>query len=166
MIDRDNLMDFLAAGLHLMAAVNNDYWNEEDQAKPKAGTYPIADDAFHMAITDDELFCHFGASTQLNDWVAVGDEGLRVLSLCTDVEMHEGTLMDDLLSAVAAQAARTAYTAVALALGLDPIAVEAAANPWEEDPALPSIGFEQFTQDGLDHLAFVQTLHEKKEGPA
>ena len=106
-------------------------------------------DAEDADDTSDLLHRYFGA-TNLRDWCAVADEGLRVHKLMFNEEVQQYSPLDALISAVAAQSAHGVYAALAAALGLEVKYLQFVLASWDElephDPDPPAISIEEFMQ--------------------
>lgn len=84
----------------------------------------------------DTLHRHFGEFGRW-EWLDVNAEGLRVWNLMFEEAAETFSPIDDLISAVAGQAASGAYAAMAAALGVRADALELAVAEWSEKQDCP-----------------------------
>lgn len=85
-------------------------------------------------------------------WLEVRDEARRIAERLYEPDFEEGSPIDDLLAATAAQAADGVWQAVAEAFGLDKTCVEIVLDHWYEkdyDTAAPApvISLEEFMRE-------------------
>ena len=106
-------------------------------------------DAKDADDTGNLLHRYFRA-TELRDWCAVADEGLRVHKWMFNEEVQQYSPLDSHISAVAAQSAHGVYAALAAALGLEVKYLQFVLAAWDEldpaDPDPPPISIKEFMQ--------------------
>lgn len=90
-----------------------------------------ADDDYEEDL-GDLLHVYFEA-TKMRDWVDIANEARDLWKFLFKEEVEMYSPIDELLSAVAAQAAEGIYAAVASALDLNPKYLRYVIAPWEED---------------------------------
>lgn len=101
----------------------------DDDLRGWEATFDSADKDF-----GDMLYSHFEAKGGLN-WCDVVSEGLRVFNLMFTPNDGVGPVerdspIDQLLCAIAAKSANSAFDAVAMALGVDPEALQYEVDDW------------------------------------
>lgn len=84
----------------------------------------------------DDMYNHF---TQMDrwDWCEISDEGKRIYGLMFDVIVHDDSPVNDLISAVAAQASHGAIAAVAACLGVPADTLRHTVASWSENQDNP-----------------------------
>lgn len=93
-------------------------------------------------VGDGDLHLHFEHDFAQWWWGDVAREGKRVYEETMNVAVEPESILDDILHAVAAQAASGAFSAVAAALGVEPKYLESALSDWyeEQEHARPPVG--------------------------
>ena len=119
------------------------------------------DDAYDKDISD-ELYNHFEHTFGRWYWCDIGDEAQRIYELATGCEAEEGSLLNSLFNASAAQGEHGAYAAVAAALGLDAKALRMVVATWYEnqDALPPPVSFSKLKKLIEKDKLWLKRLHE------
>jgi hypothetical protein len=113
------------------------------------------------SLWGDDMHNHFDKFGRW-DWVDVKAEGSRVYGLMFDCDVEDDSPIDDLISAVAAQAHDGAMCAVAACLGVPARALTLAVAEWSENQDQlppPVASMDAFVELIRDNQKWLDDLH-------